>query len=117
MNPLIHYAPLVAINETDDRTRYAAIISGRDADGTVRCLALTWDGVWHPINPATGNRLVSLSALYIGDRFIHDGVTKSLVGYHVPGHGNAGQLAAQTNPADGTTWHTIHADTIVEVLP
>jgi hypothetical protein len=114
---LIALATLIAINDNVDRTRYAAIIKGLDLDGAVRCLALTWDGVWHPINPATGNRLVSLLALYIGDRFIHDGVTKSLVGYHVPGHGNAGNLAAQTDPADGATWHTIYADTIVEVLP
>jgi hypothetical protein len=68
MNPLIHYAPLVAINETDDRTRYAAIISGLDADGKPRCLALTWDGVWHPINPATGNVLIAAGRLDPGMR-------------------------------------------------
>jgi hypothetical protein len=118
-NSITGAAPLALMEFTDTQRsyRYAQILSGLDADGKPRCLALTWDGVWHPINPATGNRLVSLLALYIGDRFIHNGVTKSLVGYHVPGHGNAGNLAAQTDPADGATWHTIHADTIVEVLP
>jgi hypothetical protein len=52
----------------ESRCRYAQVIKGLDLDGTVRCLALTWDGVWHPINPATGNVLVAVGNLDAGTR-------------------------------------------------
>jgi hypothetical protein len=94
--------------------RYAQVIKGLDLDGTVCCLALTWGGDWHPINPVTGNRLIPIRDLHALAPFIYNGITftRFSLGW---APGNPTTFRVEDN--DDHTIHTIPCDAIVEVLP
>ena len=50
------------------KRRYALHLKGFDPEGRPRCLVLTWDGVWHPASPTTGNILKRASEFAPGER-------------------------------------------------
>ncbi len=81
------------------KSKWVIKIIGKDENGVDRCLGLDWDGVWHPLDPVTGQHtriraLVKFRDLRVGEVAFNERAEDSW------------PYAARTK--EGWTWTRLH---------